>query len=189
MKLTSCQSRGSGSLDHTGMPRRTTPCRQNRLPGLVGAQAGGLFPAFGRLPVALSATQIEEFAASARWFRGWRSPAIARLAGDRGKRRLAGWDKKSALDFSVSDARQGSPPPELPNHEMDIRSASILCKRNLGNFISAELMLGLTEVTERNRRLRGSVTVFARIGRRRRWSKPPNWKWRAFRAAAPGTRG
>jgi hypothetical protein len=28
MKLTSCQRWGSGSLDHTGMPRRTTPFGQ-----------------------------------------------------------------------------------------------------------------------------------------------------------------
>ena len=35
--------------------------------------------------------------------------------------------------------RLGSPPPELPNYEMDIRVLPILCKRHLGNSSSAEL--------------------------------------------------
>src|SRR5215471_4014971 len=37
IKLTSCQRCGSGSLDQTGIPRRTTPLvsSQNRAPGLA----------------------------------------------------------------------------------------------------------------------------------------------------------
>ena len=42
--------------------------------------------------------------------------------------------KESALDFSVQDAL-GSPPPELPNHEMDINEPLIECKRHFGNEI------------------------------------------------------
>jgi hypothetical protein len=32
-----------------------------------------------------------------------------------------------------SQGRPGSPPPELPNHEMDIKELLILCKRHFGN--------------------------------------------------------
>jgi len=46
--------------------------------------------------------------------------------------------KESALDFSVQDAL-GSPPPELPNHEIDIRALLEDCKRHFGNEVSGEL--------------------------------------------------
>src|ERR1700733_4578020 len=35
-----------------------------------------------------------------------------------------------------SPGRLGSPPPELPNHEMDIRVLLIRCKRHFGNQLS-----------------------------------------------------
>ncbi len=33
----------------------------------------------------------------------------------------------------LSSGRLGSPPPELPNHEMDGKEQLILCKRHFGN--------------------------------------------------------
>src|SRR5260370_21207788 len=42
-----------------------------------------------------------------------------------------------------SRRRLGSPPPELPNHEMDSRELLIRCKRHFGNriFRSCEIVL------------------------------------------------
>jgi len=56
-------------------------------------------------------------------------------------------DKKEKRPRPFSLGRLGSPPPELPNHELDIRFAAILCKRHFGNAISGELRGKLTEVT------------------------------------------
>src|ERR1700722_12000721 len=43
---------------------------------------------------------------------------------------IAGKKKRPRL---FSPGRLGSPPPELPNHEMDISEVLILCKRHFGN--------------------------------------------------------
>jgi len=95
-----------------------------------------------------SSSKSNRIAGSEYLSHGWRLADTARRAVDRSRVSRYKFRKKKRPDFSVEDARQGSPPPELPNHEMDIRSAPNLCKRNLGNFVSAELMLGLTEVTD-----------------------------------------
>ena len=50
-------------------------------------------------------------------------------------------NKKRPQLFSPGRLGISSPPPELPNHEMDIKSPPILCKRHLGNLVSAELSL------------------------------------------------
>src|ERR1700733_1053757 len=47
--------------------------------------------------------------------------------GEKGERK-----GKSALGL-FSPGRLGSPPPELPNHEMDIRFRLTLCKHHFGN--------------------------------------------------------
>ena len=43
-----------------------------------------------------------------------------------------------------SQGRLGSPPPELPNHEMDTIGLNILCKRHFGNGVCPELIRNLT---------------------------------------------
>jgi hypothetical protein len=81
-------------------------------------------------------------------------PATA-FAGDRDRRRAgtrsqdteAEARKRKAPSTFSSPGRLGSPPPELPNHEMDIRIPFILCKCHFGNLVSAELSWALTEVT------------------------------------------
>src|SRR5579862_5355551 len=40
--------------------------------------------------------------------------------------------KKKRLEL-FSSRRLGSPPPELPNHEMDVKEGLISCKRHFGN--------------------------------------------------------
>jgi hypothetical protein len=55
--------------------------------------------------------------------------------------------KKKKRPGPFSQGRLGSPPPELPNHELDSRFRLTLCKRHFGNSISAELRRNLTEET------------------------------------------
>ena len=68
MKLTSCQRWGSGSLDHTGIPRRTTPLlkSQNSVPGVAcctsgASRLGPFLAAVRHVAVALGAVLSEEF--------------------------------------------------------------------------------------------------------------------------------
>jgi hypothetical protein len=48
-------------------------------------------------------------------------------------------DQKEKRPRLFSPGRLGSPPPELPNYEMDVRSAAQLCKRHFGNAVSRRL--------------------------------------------------
>jgi hypothetical protein len=56
--------------------------------------------------------------------------------------REAGQNKKRPGLFS--QGRLGSPPPELPNHEMDTIGTTISCKRHFGNEVCPELIPDLT---------------------------------------------
>ena len=60
----------------------------------------------------------------------------AGLIGERGP--IQDEKEKRPRLFQVQDAL-GSPPPELPNHEMDIKIPLMLCKRHFGNSVSAKL--------------------------------------------------
>src|ERR1039458_7457986 len=97
----------------------------------------------GPLPEAALCTREEAFledgssAAGFRVTRTWRTwtPRVESLRGE-------GQSKKRPRLFSPGRLGISSPPPELPNHEMDIKSPPVLCKRHLGNLVSAELSLG-----------------------------------------------
>ena len=52
-----------------------------------------------------------------------------------------------------SQGRPGSPPPELPNHEMDIKELLILCKRHFGNGDSGGQEEGQIERLKRREEL------------------------------------
>jgi hypothetical protein len=63
-------------------------------------------------------------------------PGIAVIAGRDGE------GKEKAPSTFSSPGRLGSPPPELPNHEMDIKILFVLCKRHFGNSVSGKLSRG-----------------------------------------------
>src|ERR1700688_296249 len=66
-----------------------------------------------------------------RWMRGWGRKSQKRWdALIRGNNELKARKKRLGL---FSPRRLGSPPPELPNHEMDTKELLIVCKRHFGN--------------------------------------------------------
>jgi len=42
-----------------------------------------------------------------------------------------------------SSGRLGSPPPELPNHEMHTRATACCCKRHFGNSRAVPIQIGM----------------------------------------------
>jgi hypothetical protein len=51
------------------------------------------------------------------------------------QRGQGGWKAIKKRPELFSSGRLGSPPPELPNHEMDTSELPIECKRHFGNGI------------------------------------------------------
>src|SRR5208282_1266496 len=110
-------------------------------------------------------------AASALWFRGWRLADIARRAA--AARSKLSRKKKRPRPFSPG--RLGSPPPELPNHEINLKIHFILCKRHFSNpgfpaFVARGNLPVLMILG------RAGPIVFARFGRRRPWSRLRRWR-------------
>jgi hypothetical protein len=75
------------------------------------------------------------------WFPHSRLAGAVRTSRRRSEAALSASERKEKAPSTFSSpGRLGSPPPELPNHEMDIRIPFILCKRHFGNSVSGKLI-------------------------------------------------